>query len=189
MTHRALAQLDTPAAIVDMSRMQANIRRMQTRMNELGVRFRPHVKTSKCLSVVQAQLAAGAQGITVSTLKEAEQFFAAGIGDILYAVGMTPAKLPKVLALRRQGCDLKIIVDNPAAADAGPGGERRSPPGGQPPPTPMNCNSPRSSTSLCRTTGSSTSFPAPTSAIIWATNAKATPAAGLFRPTSWWAGC
>ena len=118
MTHPALAQLDTPAAIVDMSRMQANIRRMQTRMNELGVRFRPHVKTSKCLSVVQAQLAAGAQGITVSTLKEAEQFFAAGIGDILYAVGMTPAKLPKVLALRRQGCDLKIIVDNPAAADA-----------------------------------------------------------------------
>ena len=113
-----LAELDTPAAIVDTARMQANIRRMQTRMNELGVRFRPHVKTSKCLPVVHAQLAAGAQGITVSTLKEAEQFFAAGIGDILYAVGITAAKLPKVLALRRQGCDLKIIADNAAAADA-----------------------------------------------------------------------
>ena len=113
-----LAELDTPAAIVDTARMQANIRRMQTRMNELGVCFRPHVKTSKCLPVVHAQLAAGAQGITVSTLKEAEQFFAAGIGDILYAVGITAAKLPKVLALRRQGCDLKIIADNAAAADA-----------------------------------------------------------------------
>jgi D-serine deaminase-like pyridoxal phosphate-dependent protein len=98
--------------------MHANIQRMQTRMNELGVRFRPHVKTSKCLPVVRAQWTAGAQGITVSTLKEAEQFFAAGISDILYAVGMTPAKLPKVMALRRQACQLKIIVDDPTVADA-----------------------------------------------------------------------
>lgn len=118
MSDTTLLQLDTPAAIIDIARMQANILRMQTRMNALGVRFRPHVKTSKCLPVVAAQRAAGAQGITVSTLKEAEQFFAAGIDDILYAVGITAAKLPKVLALRRQGCRLKIIVDNPAAADA-----------------------------------------------------------------------
>ena len=81
-------------------------------MNALGVSFRPHVKTTKCLPVVQAQLAAGARGITVSTLKEAEQFFAAGITDILYAVGMAPAKLPQALALRRQGCDLKLITDS-----------------------------------------------------------------------------
>ncbi|MDR1662670.1 MAG: DSD1 family PLP-dependent enzyme [Azoarcus sp.] len=113
-----LAELDTPAAIVDLARMQANIWRMQRRMDALGVRFRPHVKTSKCLPVARAQLAAGARGITVSTLKEAEQFFAAGIDDILYAVGMIPAKLPRVLALRRQGCRLQILVDSPAAADA-----------------------------------------------------------------------
>ena len=113
-----LVDLDTPAAIIDVDRLQANIQRMQERMNELGVRFRPHVKTSKCLPVVNAQLEAGAQGITVSTLKEAEQFFAAGIVDVLYAVGITPAKLPKVLAMRRQGCQLKILVDNPTAAEA-----------------------------------------------------------------------
>jgi len=95
-----------------------NIDRMQRRMGELGVKFRPHVKTSKCLPVVQAQLAAGAQGITVSTLKEAEQFFAAGITDILYAVSMAPARLPQVLRLRRQGCDLKIITDSVAGAQA-----------------------------------------------------------------------
>ena len=113
-----LSQIDTPAALVDRARMQANIERMQRRMNALGVRFRPHVKTTKCLPVVRAQLDAGAQGITVSTLKEAEQFFAAGITDILYAVGVTPGKLAKVLALRRQGCQLKIITDNPASAAA-----------------------------------------------------------------------
>lgn len=113
-----LAELDTPAAILDPTRMQANIQRMQERLSALGVRFRPHVKTSKCLPVVRAQQAAGAQGITVSTLKEAEHFFAAGIVDILYAVGITPGKLAKVLALRRQGCDLKIITDNAVSAAA-----------------------------------------------------------------------
>jgi len=116
MTH--LSDLHTPAAVLDLQRMLGNIQRMQTRADSLGVKFRPHVKTTKCLEVVKAQLVAGAQGITVSTLKEAEQFFAAGITDILYAVGMVPSKLPQVQALRRRGCDLKIITDNLAAAQA-----------------------------------------------------------------------
>jgi D-serine deaminase-like pyridoxal phosphate-dependent protein len=113
-----MAELDTPCALVDTGRMERNIARMQQRMRELGVRFRPHVKTSKSLPVVQAQIAAGAQGITVSTLKEAQQFFAAGIKDILYAVCIVPAKLPQVLRLRREGCDVKIITDSVAAAQA-----------------------------------------------------------------------
>jgi D-serine deaminase-like pyridoxal phosphate-dependent protein len=117
-TPSPLAALGTPAALIDLPRMQQNIGRMQARMNALGVRFRPHVKTTKCTPVVRAQLAAGAQGITVSTLKEAEQFFADGIADILYAVGMAQHRLPQALALRRKGCDLKIITDSPASAGA-----------------------------------------------------------------------
>ncbi|ANH75712.1 D-threo-3-hydroxyaspartate dehydratase [Ralstonia insidiosa] len=114
----SLDALDTPAALIDLPRMQHNIARMQQRMNAMGVTFRPHVKTTKCLDVVRAQVAAGAQGITVSTLKEAEAFFAAGITDILYAVGIVAAKLPRAMALRRQGCDLKLVVDNVEAAHA-----------------------------------------------------------------------
>jgi len=114
----SITELNTPAALIDLARMQRNIARMQARMDELGVRFRPHVKTTKCLQVVQAQIAAGARGITVSTLKEAKQFFAAGIADVLYAVGMVPAKLPQALALRRSGCDLKIVTDNVVSAEA-----------------------------------------------------------------------
>lgn len=114
----ALAHLDTPAALIDLARMQANIERMQSRMDALGVSFRPHVKTSKCLPVARAQLAAGAQGITVSTLKEASCFFEGGFEDILYAVGMVPAKLPQALALRRRGCQLKLITDSVASATA-----------------------------------------------------------------------
>jgi D-serine deaminase-like pyridoxal phosphate-dependent protein len=111
-----LDELDTPAAVVDIPRMNRNVARMQSRMNTLGVRFRPHVKTTKCLEVVRAQLAAGANGITVSTLKEAEAFFAAGVTDILYAVSIAPSKLPRAMALRKQGCDLKLVVDNVCAA-------------------------------------------------------------------------
>ena len=113
-----LDRIDTPAALIDIPRMQKNIARMQGHMNALGVAFRPHVKTTKCIDVVRAQIAAGAGGITVSTLKEAEAFFAAGVSDILYAVSIAPSKLPRALALRRQGCDLKLVVDNPTAAAA-----------------------------------------------------------------------
>ncbi|SIO62300.1 DSD1 family PLP-dependent enzyme [Paraburkholderia phenazinium] len=118
MTTDSLDTLDTPAALIDRSRMLRNIARMQQRMDALGVRFRPHVKTAKCIEVARAQREAGARGITVSTLKEAEQFFATGFTDILYAVGIAPSKLPRALALRRAGCDLKLLVDHPDAARA-----------------------------------------------------------------------
>ncbi|MFK0376100.1 DSD1 family PLP-dependent enzyme [Pandoraea sp. NPDC090278] len=114
----SLQTLETPAAVIDVPRMQHNIRRMQSRMDALGVRFRPHVKTSKCVEVAQAQIDAGATGITVSTLKEAARFFDDGVTDILYAVGMVASKLPAALALRRRGCDLKIITDSVASAQA-----------------------------------------------------------------------
>lgn len=113
-----ITTLNTPAALIDVCKMNGNIARMQNHLDSLGVRFRPHVKTTKCLKVAQAQIAAGAQGVTVSTLKEAEQFFAHGITDILYAVGIIPTKLPQALALRRAGCNLKIIADSVQAAQS-----------------------------------------------------------------------
>jgi len=112
------ARISTPAALIDHAQMRRNIVRMQARVDALGVGFRPHVKTTKCLPIVHEQIAAGARGITVSTLKEAEQFFAQGIVDILYAVGIVPNKLAQASALLRQGCALKLIVDNVLAARA-----------------------------------------------------------------------
>jgi D-serine deaminase-like pyridoxal phosphate-dependent protein len=107
-----LADLDTPAALVDVARLARNLERMQARADALGVAFRPHVKTTKCPAIVDAQRTAGARGITVSTLKEAERFLEAGVTDILYAVGLAPAKLGQVAALRRRGCELKVVTDN-----------------------------------------------------------------------------
>lgn len=113
-----ISTLPTPTALVDERRMQHNIQRMQSRVSALGARLRPHVKTAKCLAVAQQQLAAGAQGITVSTLKEAEVFFDAGIQDILYAVCIVAPKLAQARALRERGCQLTVVVDSVAAAQA-----------------------------------------------------------------------
>jgi D-serine deaminase-like pyridoxal phosphate-dependent protein len=111
-------ELATPAALIEDARLARNIARMQSRMDSLGVSFRPHVKTSKCVEVARRQLAAGARGITVSTLKEAEQFFQAGFEDILYAVSLAPQKVAPALDLRRRGCQLQVVVDSMAAARA-----------------------------------------------------------------------
>lgn len=112
-----LQTLETPLLLLDEKRMQANIQRMQSRMDALGVKFRPHVKTSKCPEVAKRQLAAGACGITVSTLKEAEEFFEQGFKDILYAVAMVPNKADHALRLLKAGLGLTLLVESVPAAE------------------------------------------------------------------------
>lgn len=118
----ALCELETPALLLDRARLERNLARMIARIAGLGTTLRPHVKTAKSVDVVRCAVApaghANSGGITVSTLKEAEQFFAAGYRDILYAVGIAPNKLDHVAALRARGCDLKIILDSVDAARA-----------------------------------------------------------------------
>ena len=57
-----LSDVVTPAALIDEARMMRNISRMQDRINALGVRLRPHVKTSKCIEVARRQSEQGARG-------------------------------------------------------------------------------------------------------------------------------
>ena len=115
---RVPADLETPRLLLDAVKMQRNIDRMQARMDALRVPFRPHVKTSKCAEVVRRQLTAGARGITVSTLREAEQFASEGIDDILYAVGIAPAKLDHAMRIARTGVRLTLLVESVAGAQA-----------------------------------------------------------------------
>jgi D-serine deaminase-like pyridoxal phosphate-dependent protein len=79
--------------------------------------LRPHLKTVKSVEAARRLLPGGGP-ITVSTLLEAERFAAAGFDDILYAVGIAPAKLERVLALRRKGVDLALVTDDIEAAKA-----------------------------------------------------------------------
>lgn len=116
MTRQPLAQLETPALLLDEARMTRNIERMQAQMRRLGVTFRPHVKTNKCLEVSRRLMATPQGPITVSTLREADQFAAAGVTDILYAVCIAPNKLDHVMRLQDQGVRLTIILDGLEAA-------------------------------------------------------------------------
>ena len=111
-------ELTTPALILDRTRLERNAARMRDHVAKLGVKLRPHVKTSKSIDVLRV-LAGGADvPITVSTLAEARYFFAHGVTDILYAVGIAPVKLPEVANLIRAGCRLRVILDTLEAADA-----------------------------------------------------------------------
>lgn len=113
-----LADLETPRLLLDTARMEANVGRLKSRLASLGVCLRPHVKTCKSIEVARAFMSSPSGPITVSTLKEAEQFLAHGVTDILYAVGIAPGKLPHVERLRAQGANLCVVVDNVDAAKA-----------------------------------------------------------------------
>ncbi|WP_323048791.1 alanine racemase [Caballeronia mineralivorans] len=98
--------------------MMRNITRLRGRLAEFGVNLRPHLKTPKSIEVARRVMDGPGGPVTVSTLLEAEQFAASGVRDILYGVGVVPSKLDRVTALRRQGIDLSLVVDNVDAARA-----------------------------------------------------------------------
>lgn len=112
-----IEELETPCLIVDRAKLLANAQRMKARAKALGVDHRPHLKTIKSVPIAKHLIGESGKA-TVSTLKEAEEFGRAGIVDLVYAVGITPQKLPRVSALRSEGIDLKIILDSVEAAEA-----------------------------------------------------------------------
>jgi D-serine deaminase-like pyridoxal phosphate-dependent protein len=113
-----IENLPTPCLLLDPIRMQRNIDRLKAHLNRLGVNLRPHLKTCKSLEIARLLMPTPAGPATVSTLQEAEQFAAAGVRDLLYAVGIAPNKLARVLDLRRAGVDLSVILDSPEQAQA-----------------------------------------------------------------------
>jgi D-serine deaminase-like pyridoxal phosphate-dependent protein len=121
-----LETLQTPALVVDESKMTANIARMQAAVRANGAAFRPHLKTAKSVPIARRVMTSPQGPATVSTLLEAEQFAAAGVRDMTYAVGITPDKLPRVSALRQRGLEISILVDSPEAAKAVAGHSRAS---------------------------------------------------------------
>jgi D-serine deaminase-like pyridoxal phosphate-dependent protein len=113
-----LAELETPCLILDADRMDRNIARLRGRLNGFDVSLRPHLKTTKCVEVARRVMRSPEGPATVSTLMEAAQFAAAGVRDIVYAVGIAPSKLARVLELRAEGIDLAVVLDTVEQAEA-----------------------------------------------------------------------
>lgn len=74
--------LETPAILIDIDRMQRNIQRMQAHCNNLGINFRPHIKTHKSPEIARLQLEAGAVGIACQKLSETQIFVNDGFNNI-----------------------------------------------------------------------------------------------------------
>jgi D-serine deaminase-like pyridoxal phosphate-dependent protein len=109
--------MDTPRLVVARDVLDANVRRMAAAGRAAGLQVRPHAKTHKCLQIAGRQIDAGACGLTVATVSEAEVFAAAGVGDlfIAYPVWASPARARRLRALAER-VRLRVGVDSADAA-------------------------------------------------------------------------
>ncbi len=116
---RLPADLGTPCLVVDADRLDANIAAMAALAAARGLDLRPHAKTHKCLPIAERQLAAGARGLTVATVAEAEIFAAGGCTDLFvaYPVWADAARGARLRALAER-IALRVGVDSAGAADA-----------------------------------------------------------------------
>ncbi len=117
--------LETPAAVVDLERMRANLARTAAYCRQHGLAWRPHVKTHKSPELAAEQVHAGAIGITVATPREAE-VMAGAVEDILLAYPPVGAsKLERLMALP-EPVRLTVGLDSSAALQALANSARRS---------------------------------------------------------------
>ena len=110
--------LDTPELVVFVERVLANIRRLQEDLTARGLELRPHVKTHKSVRIARMQLDAGARGLTVGTLGEAEVMAAAGLRDLFlaYPVWAEGPKAERVRSLH-DATDLRLGVESASGAE------------------------------------------------------------------------
>lgn len=109
--------LDTPALIVDLDLLEANISMMQRTVGRNGIATRPHAKTHKTPEVARIQLETGSVGICVAKVSEAHALFRHGIEPLLMTTSnVTPAKINRAMHLRKW-CDQFIqATDTPENA-------------------------------------------------------------------------
>ena len=112
-----LTDLPTPAVLIESSRLQQNLDRMQAAATAGGVRLRPHAKTHKLPVIARMQIARGAVGICCAKLGEAEVFADAEISDIRVPYPLHPVNAERVFALSDR-IAISFITDDPAVARA-----------------------------------------------------------------------
>lgn len=114
----AIADVDTPALILDLDRFEANLAQLMNAVKGRGVRVRPHAKSHKCVEIAHRQVAAGAIGICCQKTSEAEPFLAGGIADVLITnevVGERKTSQLAQLAARYPDAKVGVCVDDARA--------------------------------------------------------------------------
>lgn len=110
--NKQFESIDTPALLLNLNQVEKNIDEMISLAQESGIAIRPHVKTHKSIKVAKRQIQAGAVGITVAKIGEAETIIQGGIKNVLIAYPLSSAqKLKRVEKLLNQA-DITLTVDS-----------------------------------------------------------------------------
>ena len=107
------SSLDTPAVLVNMDKLEANIREMSQLAAEAGVKLRPHIKVHESALIARMQIEAGACGVEVGTMAQAEAMAEAGLDDIIVAhpvYGHHKLEILKRL-LNKPGLKIAVVLD------------------------------------------------------------------------------
>lgn len=110
-------QIATPALVIDSAVVERNIKRMAAYAEQQDLDLRPHTKTHKSRDLAAAQLAAGAVGLTVAKVGEAEVMSAVGSDLLLAYPAIDPARTERLAKLARHHT-VRVAVDSVEAADA-----------------------------------------------------------------------
>ena len=105
--------LGTPALVLDLDRLDANIRSMATHAESRGYQLRPVAKIHKSVEIARRQVDAGALGMCCATLSEAEAMVAGGIPAVtLFTSVVSEPKLQRLAALNARAKDLIVVTDD-----------------------------------------------------------------------------
>ena len=107
------SQIDTPALLIDLDIMEANIQKMADFFKTVNADLRPHAKTHKTPIIAHKQIEAGAIGITCAKLGEAEALVHAGIRDVLIANQIVGAQKIARLVNLASHSEIMVAVDDP----------------------------------------------------------------------------
>jgi len=113
------AQLATPCLVLDRVTLARNIQTAADFCREHAIALRPHGKSHKCAAIAALQIKAGAAGLCVATVGEAEAMAKAAITDLLITSTFTqPNKFFRAASLAAQGCRLSVVADDADMVDA-----------------------------------------------------------------------
>ena len=111
-------KLATPALVIDLDLLEANIARMAGHARAAGIVLRPHAKTHKCSEIARRQIEAGALGICTAKLGEAEALADAGIESILITSPVvTERGMARLMRLNARAGNVIAVCDNSATAE------------------------------------------------------------------------
>jgi 3-hydroxy-D-aspartate aldolase len=108
----------TPALLLDLDAFEANLTRMLDHVKRRGKGLRPHAKAHKCVEIARRQMAAGASGVCVATLAEAELMARGGItGLLLTSPVADPAKVARIVQIGNGSGGVMVVVDHVQQAE------------------------------------------------------------------------